>query len=61
VVESPAFGKRFPLAAGTDRATLLDIGMNDTENGQEWLEGQSPVDDWEPRVTQRVLDELFLI
>ena len=35
--------------------------MSDTENGQEWLEGQSPADDWEARATQQVLDELFLI
>ncbi len=33
--------------------------MSDTENGQEWLEGQSLADDWEARATQQVLDELF--
>jgi hypothetical protein len=33
--------------------------MSDSENQQEWLDGQSPADDWDARVTQRVLDELF--
>ncbi len=33
--------------------------MSDTENRQEWLDGQSPADDWEARATPRVLDELF--
>ena len=33
MVESPAFGKTwFPLAAETDRATLRDIGMNQTKD-----------------------------
>ena len=33
--------------------------MSDTENRQEWEEGQSPADDWEAQATKRVLDELF--
>lgn len=33
--------------------------MSDTENRQEWLEGQSAADDWDAHVTQRVLDKRF--
>jgi hypothetical protein len=50
-----------PLAAGAEPAGLGGTGMSDTENRQEWLEDQSPADDWKARATQRVLDELFLI
>ena len=44
---------------GTSRSRLRGTALSDTENQEEWLEGQSPGDDWEARATQRVLDELF--
>jgi hypothetical protein len=33
--------------------------MNETENQEDWLDGQSPADDWDAHATKRVLDELF--
>jgi hypothetical protein len=50
-----------PEASGVEPTGLEGTGMSDTENQQEWLDDQSPADDWEAQVTKRVLDELFLI
>jgi hypothetical protein len=30
-----------------------------TEDQQEWLDGESPADDWDAHATKRVLDDLF--
>ncbi len=48
-----------PGASGAEPAGLEGTGMSDTENQQEWLDGQSPADDWDAHITKRVLDELF--